>query len=105
MVNIVFKGVACADCTCWISNADDSGVDYYGDDYYAKWRAGVEQNAVPNAVIGDRADENYAQSEFKCDYCGLVQISAQYVLVGFEPTCRDLGEQLCGTDRCVCEFG
>ena len=21
-----------------------------------------------------------------------------------EPTCKDLGEQLCGTDRCVCNL-
>ena len=86
MVNIVFEGVACGDCACWISNADDSGIEYYGGDYYAQWTAGVwfGQNAVPNAVISDCIDENYAQSEFKCDYCGLDQISAQYELIVFD---------------------
>ena len=28
----------------------------------------------------------------------------QIVELADEPTCKDLGEQLCGTDRCVCEW-
>jgi hypothetical protein len=83
VVNIIFEGVACDDCACWISNADDSGVDYYGDDYAAKWRAGIEANSIPNSAIACGGEED-GRRDFRCDNCGLSQHSFAHKLVGFD---------------------
>ena len=72
MASINGECLCCDDCANAIANGDTSGLDYYGDEYRAKWEAGVAANAselpAGNPCIGDTVDDT--KREFMCDYCG-----------------------------------
>ena len=85
MARIIFEGLACDDCACWIANADDSGVDYYPAPYAENWRAGIAEHAVPNSAIACGEDcEDDGRRDFRCDNCGLSQHSFAHKIVGFD---------------------
>jgi len=56
---------------------------------------GVTETTCPILAAGKRRF---------CWKCAKPLEDGQIVELADEPTCRDLGEQLCGTDRCVCKY-
>ena len=86
MANVAGKFHCCADCACAIANGDTSGLDYYGDDYRAKWEAGVAATVgeLPDgypaiACPEDCTGDDY--QEFMCDYCSQNVYSHKFDLV------------------------
>lgn len=75
MASINGECFCCDDCASAIANGDTSGPDYYGDEYRAKWEAGVAANAseLPdgNPIVNCPEDcDGGDKQEFMCDYCG-----------------------------------
>ena len=76
MVEVAYEGIACADCACWIANADDSGVH---EAEVAKWHEGMEAvdagEVYGNAVItcsGEDSEDCNRACEDTCTHCGRV---------------------------------